>query len=107
MLGSMLGHLAENARVVLCGAVSQYEREGGHESVANMWELITKRAKAEGFMFSDYVDRYPEALEYIAAMLKAGTLVSPVHMSHGIESSGQAFIDMLDGNSTGKCLVKL
>ncbi|ETN91446.1 putative NADP-dependent oxidoreductase YfmJ [Gammaproteobacteria bacterium MOLA455] len=107
MLGSMLGNLAENARVVLCGAVSQYEREGGHESVANMWELITKRAKAEGFMFSDYVDRYPEALEYIAAMLKAGTLVSPVHISQGIESSGQAFIDMLDGNSTGKCLVKL
>ena len=72
-----------------------------------MWELITKRAKAEGFMFSDYVDRYPEALDYITAMLKADALVSPVHISQGIESSGQAFIDMLDGNSTGKCLVKL
>ncbi|MGK0499709.1 MAG: NADPH-dependent curcumin reductase CurA [Oceanicoccus sp.] len=107
MLGSMLGELAENARVILCGAVSQYEREGGHEPVANMWELITKRARAEGFMFSDYVDRYPEAMDYITAMLKSGSLVSPVNWFEGVESTGQAFIDMLAGENLGKCLVKL
>jgi NADPH-dependent curcumin reductase CurA len=107
MLGTMLGHLAENSRIVLCGAVSQYDRVNGHEAVANMWELITKRARAEGFMFSDHVDRYPEAIAYISAMLKAGTLVSPINMSEGIESAGQAFVDMLDGKSSGKCLVKL
>ena len=107
MLGTMLGQLAENARVILCGAVSQYEREGGHEPVANMWELITKRAKAEGFMFSDYVDRYPEAINYITDMLKAGSMVSPVNWSEGIETTGQGFIDMLAGNNLGKCLVKL
>ncbi len=107
MLGTMLGQLAENARVILCGAVSQYEREGGHESVANMWELITKRARAEGFMFSDYESRYPEAIDYITAMLKADSLVSPVNWSEGVESTGQAFIDMLAGNNLGKCLIKL
>ena len=107
MLGTMLGQLAENARVILCGAVSQYEREGGHEPVGNMWELITKRARAEGFMFSDYVDRYPEAIEYITAMLKSDSLVSPVNWSEGVESAGQAFIDMLAGNNLGKCLIKL
>lgn len=107
MLGTMLGHLAENARVVLCGAVSQYEREGGHEGVVNMWELITKRARAEGFMFSDYVDRFPEATHYITDMLKAGSLVSPVNWSDDIASTGQAFIDMLAGHNLGKCLVKL
>ncbi len=107
MLGTMLGQLAENARVILCGAVSQYEREGGHEPVANMWELITKRAKAEGFMFSDYVDRYPEAINYITGMLKAGSMVSPVNWSEGIETTGLGFIDMLAGHNLGKCLVKL
>lgn len=107
MLGTMLGQLAENARVILCGAVSQYEKEGGHDSVANMWELITKRARAEGFMFSDYVDRYPEAIDYITAMLKSDSLASPVNWSEGVESTGQAFIDMLAGHNLGKCLVKL
>ena len=107
MLGTLLGNLAENARVILCGAVSQYERLDGHEGVDNMWELITKRARAEGFMFSDYVDRYPEAIDYITAMLKAKSLVSPVNMFHGIETAGQAFIDMLEGKNLGKCLVKL
>tara|TARA_B110000046_G_scaffold176166_2_gene201542 strand:+ start:1088 stop:2104 length:1017 start_codon:yes stop_codon:yes gene_type:complete len=107
MLTTMLGQLAENSRIILCGAVSQYERDGGHEAVGNMWELITKRARAEGFMFSDHVDRYPEAIDYITAMLKAGSLVSPVNWSEGIESSGQAFIDMLAGDNLGKCLIKL
>ena len=107
MLSTMLGQLAENARIILCGAVSQYERDGGHEAVANMWELITKRARAEGFMFSDYIDRYPEAMDYVTGMLKSGSLVSPVNWSDGIESTGQAFIDMLAGNNLGKCLVRL
>lgn len=107
MLGTMLGNLAENARIILCGAVSQYEKADGHDGVENMWELITKRARAEGFMFSDYVDRYPEALDYIGAMLKAKTLISPVYMTEGIEATGQTFIDMLDGTSSGKCLVSL
>lgn len=107
MLGSLLGCLAENARVILCGAVSQYERLQGHEGVENMWELITKRARAEGFMFSDYVDRYPEAVKSITNMLKSNVLVSPVNMSHGIEAAGTAFIDMLEGKNLGKCLVKL
>lgn len=107
MLSTMLGHLAENSRIILCGAVSQYDKEGGHDAVGNMWELITKRARAEGFMFSDYIDRYPEAIDYITNMLKAGTLVSPVNWSEGIESTGQAFVDMLAGENFGKCLIRL
>jgi NADPH-dependent curcumin reductase CurA len=107
MLTTMLGQLAENSRIILCGAVSQYEREGGHQAVGNMWELITKRARAEGFMFSDHVDRYPEAIEYITTMLTSGSLVSPVSWSDGIESTGQGFIDMLAGKNLGKCLIKL
>ncbi|NHN39257.1 NADP-dependent oxidoreductase [Pseudomaricurvus alcaniphilus] len=107
MLGTLLGHLAENARVVLCGAISQYDKVDGHEGVANMWQLITKRARAEGFMFSDYTERYPEALDYLAGLLKADQLVSPVNISEGVESAGQAFVDMLEGNSLGKCLVKI
>lgn len=107
MLSTMLGHLAESSRIILCGAVSQYDKEGGHDAVGNMWELITKRARAEGFMFSDHIDRYPEGIDYITSMLRAGTLVSPVNWSEGIESTGQAFVDMLAGKNFGKCLIRL
>jgi len=107
MLGLMLGHIAERARVVLCGAVSQYEHSEGHDGVNNLWELITKRARAEGFMFSDYVPRYDEATDYIADLLKREKIISPVNITEGIEHSAQAFIDMLEGNSLGKCIVKL
>lgn len=72
-----------------------------------MWELITKRAKAEGFMFSDYVDRYPSAIEEIAGWIRQGSLTSPVVITEGIETTAQAFCDMLSGRNLGKCLVKL
>jgi len=105
MLSVLLGHLAENARIVMCGAISQY---GGEEiGIRNMWQLVTKRARAEGFMFSDYYDRAGEAASFLANALQTGQVKSAINMSEGIESVAQAFIDMIDGRGVGKCLVKL
>ncbi|MEA3299677.1 MAG: NADP-dependent oxidoreductase [Pseudomonadota bacterium] len=107
MLDTAMAHLAERARIVLCGAISQYDTTGEHTGVHHMWELITKRARAEGFMFSDYVDRYPAAMEEMAGWIRAGKLKSPVAITTGIEHTARAYCDMLDGRSLGKCLVKL
>ncbi|MFU8763305.1 MAG: NADP-dependent oxidoreductase [Haliea sp.] len=107
MLDVAMQCLAERARIVLCGAISQYEKSGQHSGVHHMWELITKRARAEGFMFSDYVDRYPLAIEEISEWIRQGKLTSPVVITEGIETTAQAFCDMLRGHNLGKCLVKL
>ncbi|MCK9564299.1 MAG: NADP-dependent oxidoreductase [Bacteroidales bacterium] len=107
VLDTCMQHLAEGARLVLCGAISQYDHTGQHEPVHNLWQLITKRARAQGFMFSDYIDRYPDAMAEMASWIRAGKLKSPVTISTGIESTAAAYCDMLTGKSRGKCLVRL
>lgn len=107
MLDTVLPQLAENARVILCGAISQYDASGEHAGVHNLWELITKRARAEGFMFSDYVDDYEDASVVISQWIAAGQLNAPVSVSEGIATTAVAFCDMLAGKNLGKSVVKL
>jgi len=105
MLDQALECLALNARIVLCGAVSQYEKTGKHTGITNLWQLVTKRARAEGFMFSDYVDEYPRAIGELSQWIREGKLRSPVEMTSGIENTADAFCRMLAGKTRGKCLV--
>lgn len=105
-LDAVLGHLQENARIICCGAIAQYEADKP-APVFNTWELITKRALMKGFMFSDYADEFPAAIEALAAMLADGKLKGVVEIYDGLEKTPQAFCDMMQGRSRGKCLVKL
>jgi len=107
LLDQVLECLALNARIVLCGAVSQYEKTGRHTGITNLWQLVTKRARAEGFMFSDYVDDYPEAMAELSQWIREGKLRSPVDITSGIENTADAFCRMLAGKTRGKCLVKV
>lgn len=106
VLDTVLPLLRENARVVLCGAIAQYETSEP-QPIYNSWHLITKRATARGFMFSDYEDRFPAATRQLAQWLLEGRLKSACQVYKGIESAPRAFCDMLQGRSRGKCLVEL
>lgn len=107
MLDTTLKHLSMNSRIVLCGAISQYDNPSEPTGIQNLWELITKRARAEGFMFSDYVDEYDQASGVISEWIRQGKLHAPVNLSTGIDSTAKAFCDMLYGNNLGKSLIKL
>ncbi len=106
VLDAALGHLRERARIVLCGAIAQYESEKP-QPVYNSWELITKRARAEGFMFSDYAAQFPTAIDGLGACLQEGTVKSFNQLYEGLEQAPRAFCDMLRGASRGKCLVRV
>ena len=105
VLNTVMQHLQEGARLVLCGAISQYEAEV--EPVSHTWELITKRAHMEGFMFSDYIDEFPAVIEAMEKLLRAGELKTFDQCYQGIEQTPTAFCDMMSGASRGKCLVVL
>jgi NADPH-dependent curcumin reductase CurA len=107
VLDQALVCLAMNARIVLCGAVSQYEKTGPHTGITNLWELVTKRARAEGFMFSDYVDEFPQAIGRLSQWVKEGALRSPVEITDGLKHTAEAFCMMLAGKTRGKSLVKV
>lgn len=104
-LDIVMGQLREQARLVLCGAISQYE--SAVEPLTNSWELITKRARMEGFMFSDYFEQFPQIAEDLLGRLQRGEINSFDAVYEGIERTPRAFCDMMHGASRGKCLVTL
>ncbi|MEM1189457.1 MAG: NADP-dependent oxidoreductase [Pseudomonadota bacterium] len=105
VLDTVMGRLAEGARLVLCGAISQYESDV--EGLTNGWELITKRARMEGFMFSDFAHQFPDILADLEQRMRSGALKGFDQKYTGIEQTPKAFCDMMHGQSRGKCLVVL
>ena len=104
-LDTVMSQLREQARLVLCGAISQYE--SAVQPLNNSWELITKRARMEGFMFSDYFESFPKIAEDLQGRLQRGALKSFDAVYEGIDATPRAFCDMMHGASRGKCLVRL
>lgn len=107
MLDAAMQHMKEYARIVLCGAISQYDKMAQPTGVYHMWEFIPKRATAAGFMFSDYFADYPSALAEMSAWIQQGKLKSVINTYHGIEQAPKAFCDMLTGANRGKNIVEL
>lgn len=101
-------NLRVKGRVVICGQISQYNLEKPETGPRFLWYCITKRARIEGMLVSDFSDKHPEGLAQIAEWLREGKLKYHETINEGgIESAPAAFISMLKGGNIGKQLVKI
>jgi NADPH-dependent curcumin reductase CurA len=107
MLDVAMQHMKEYARIVLCGAISQYGNMNKPAPVYNMWEFITKRATARGYMFTDYIEDYPAAIAELGSWMQEGKLKSVINTYNGIEETPMALFDMINGANRGKNIVEL
>jgi NADPH-dependent curcumin reductase CurA len=78
ILDDVLTRLARHARVVICGAVSQYNSESGPQGPKNYLSLLVTRSRMEGFVVFDYASRYPEAIEDLSIWLADGKIANLV-----------------------------
>ena len=101
------GLLALNpkARVVLCGLISQYNSDPA--PTRNLWRLIVQGARMEGFILTQYVPRFGEAIPDLAGWLKSGKLRVDEHIDEGIENALPAFLRLFEGSNEGKMILKL
>ena len=95
------------ARVVVCGQIAQYNADKLETGPRLLWHLIVKQARAEGFLVFQYASRYAEGLKQMAEWLKAGKLKYREQFVDGIDNTPRAFIGMLQGENTGKQLVRV
>jgi NADPH-dependent curcumin reductase CurA len=105
ILDAVLANLAMNARVVLCGAISQYNATGPRRGVENTSMLIVKRARMEGFLILDYAHRFAEAQGELATMVLSGALQHQEHVVKGLEHAPEALNLLFSGGNHGKTLV--
>ena len=99
--------LVPRARVVVCGQISQYNLEKPETGLRLLPYLVSRQARAEGFLVFQFADRYAAALEQLTQWLQAGRLKYREDIVDGIENAPRAFIGMLHGRNMGKQLVKL
>jgi NADPH-dependent curcumin reductase CurA len=104
---AVMGLINTNARVSVCGQISQYNLEQPEMGPRWLAQLVIKQAKVQGFLVSAYADRFHEARQQLATWLRAGRLKYREDVAQGIESAPQAFIEMLQGRNQGKQLVQL
>ena len=98
--------LARGARVVLCGAVSQYN-EGPQQGPRNYMSLLVKRSRMEGFVVFDYAKRYGEAAAEIAGWIGAGKLRPREHIVDGLETFPESLLMLYRGENNGKLMLRV
>jgi len=105
ILDAVLANIALRARVVLCGAISQYNATGTRRGIENTSALITRRARMEGFIILDFAHRFVEARTELASMVLSGALRHQEHLVHGLERAPEALNLLFSGGNHGKTLV--
>jgi NADPH-dependent curcumin reductase len=110
VLEAGLGRLAHGARVVLSGAISQYNDAPGDAAPGprNYMELLVARASMIGFVIFDYADRFAEGAAQLATWLHTGELRSYESVSRGeVKDFPETFLKLFSGENTGKLILAL
>ena len=108
ILDDVLTRLARHARVVICGAVSQYNSEDGPQGPKNYLSLLVSRARMEGFVVFDYASRYHEAIEDMSIWLADGKIANLVDIERGsILDFPKTLARLFAGANTGKQILEI
>jgi NADPH-dependent curcumin reductase CurA len=107
ILDAALANLARGARVLLCGAISQYNNTTPIKGPSNYLSLLVNRATMKGFLVFDYAARYGEAAREMAGWYASGKLKTREDIEQGLENFPEVFLKLFKGENTGKLMLKI
>src|SRR5215510_12936887 len=107
ILDIVLAQLARGARVVLCGAISQYNSTTGIKGPVNYLSLLVNSARMEGFIVFNYAARYGEAAREMAGWMMAGKLKSKEDIVEGFQTFPETLLKLFRGENFGKLMIKV
>jgi NADPH-dependent curcumin reductase CurA len=106
-LEAAIGALRKRGRVVACGSISRYNDVEAAPGPRNMFMVVPKRLRIQGYIISDHYERFPEFLERAREWVREGRLRYRETVVEGIENAPKAFLGLLRGENIGKMLVKV
>jgi NADPH-dependent curcumin reductase CurA len=106
ILDLVLASLNPFSRIALCGVISQYNQSEPH-GIRNARSLLVNRARLQGFIISDHLEKWAEILPQLENLVATGRLKYRESVAEGLENAPTAFIGMLKGENFGKQVVKL
>ena len=106
ILEQALARIAMHGRILLCGAISQYN-SAAMTGPSNYMNLLVQRARMEGFVVFDYAARFPEAIMEMMGWMQEGKLLLDEHIVEGIDNFPEALRMLFDGRNKGKLVLKI
>ena len=106
ILDIVLTQLAMHARIVICGAISQYN-EAKMKGPSNYMSLLVNRAMMKGMVVFDYASRYAEAAREMAGWMATGHLKTREDVVEGLETFPETLLKLFKGENTGKLVLKV
>lgn len=107
ILQAALNHINMRARVVLCGGISGYNNTKPAPGPANLMNLVIMRARMEGFIVIDYMDRSAVAIQELLGWINSGELKYQVDLQQGFENIPETLQRLFTGKNIGKQLLKI
>lgn len=107
ILDHALANLRMHARVVICGAISQYNNRSAIEGPKNYLSLLVNRGRMEGMVVLDYANKYREAAMQMGMWIIEGKLIVKEDIYEGIENFHETFLRLFSGEKMGKLVLKL
>jgi len=105
VLDAVLTRMNAHGRIALCGMIAGYD--GQPLPLAHPAMILVSRLKLQGFIVSEHMDIWPQALSELAGLVASGKLRPRESVAQGLASAPEAFLGMLKGRNFGKQLVKL
>ncbi len=107
ILDDVLARIGRGARIIICGAISQYNNTTPVQGPKNYLSLLVNRARMEGIVVFDYADRYHLAVAEMAGYLKDGRMKSKEDIVDGIANFPEALLKLFSGANFGKLVLKV
>ena len=106
ILDFILEQIRLRARIVICGAISQYNNTTPVKGPSNYLSLLVNRARMEGIVVFDNAANYGTAAREMAGWIREGKLISPkVQIEHGIENFLPTLLKLFSGQNFGKLVL--
>ncbi len=107
ILDTVLTRITRGARIIICGAISQYNTTTPVKGPANYLSLLVNRARMEGIVVFDYADRYHLGVAELAGYLKAGKMKSREDVVVGLDTFPETLLKLFNGENFGKLVLQV
>jgi NADPH-dependent curcumin reductase len=107
LLQLVLAKINRKARIIICGAISQYNNTTAVQGPKNYLSLLVNRTRMEGIVVFDYADRYGIAIAEMAGYLKDGKMKSKEDIVVGIETFPETLLKLFNGENFGKLVLQV
>ena len=104
---AVLFNINRFARIIICGAISVYNETELPKSISVQPFLVKNSALMQGFIVSNYAEKFPEAMKHLSGWLAEGKLTYTETIVDGFDNIPNAFIDLFEGKNKGKMIVKI